>query len=169
MLHRIYLIGYMGSGKSTIAAALSERLSWDWIDVDEIISTRSGLSISEIFRRYGEEDFRALESSALHRSINREHLIIATGGGAPCHNDNLQLMQESGETVYLKCLPSTLEQRLQEETHLRPLIANMSKKELPVYIEKHLAEREAFYNQADYVIEADGPVDQIVSAIAASL
>ncbi len=169
LLHRIYLIGYMGSGKSTIAAALSERLSWDWIDIDEVISTRSGLSIPEIFRRYGEEDFRSLESSALHRSISQEHVVIATGGGAPCHNDNLQLMKESGELVYLKCHVQTLEQRLVEESHLRPLIAGLSKRELPVYIEKHLTEREEFYNQADYIIDADNQVDQVVSSIVETL
>ena len=169
MLHRIYLIGYMGSGKTTIAAALSERLSWDWIDIDEVITTRSGLSISELFRRYGEEDFRSLETSAIHRSFSQDHHVIATGGGTACHNDNLSLMKESGEVIYLKCQPSTLEQRLLEETHLRPLIAGLSKKELPAYIESHLARREEFYNQADYIIEADGDIEQIVSSIVETL
>jgi len=169
LLHRIYLIGYMGSGKSTIAAALSQRLSWDWIDIDDVISTRSGLSIPEIFRRYGEDDFRSLETSALRRTIEDDHLIIATGGGAPCYNENLQLMKESGELVYLQCHSNTLEERLSDEAHLRPLIASLSKKELPDYIQKHLARREEFYMQADYIITADGEVEQIVSSIVETL
>lgn len=159
----------MGSGKSTIAIALSERLSWQWHDTDDDIVRRTGLPISEIFRRYGEDDFRSLESSALYRSAQQEHAVIATGGGAPCHNDNLNLMKKQGEVVYLRCSVDALVDRLSKEREHRPLVSSISSKRLPDHIRDHLNEREEYYSQADYVIDADQPVDRIVDAIVASL
>jgi len=153
-MNRIFLIGFMGCGKSTVGRNLARALNWKFIDLDQFIQEQEGLSITEIFSRQGEEVFRMLEKNALEKVSILENVVIATGGGAPCHHNNLEQMKETGLTIYLKLEPEGLLERLLPARKSRPLIANKSDDELLLFIRKKLAEREPFYNQASVVADA---------------
>ena len=164
-MDRIYLIGYMASGKSTVGKELAKQQGWTFIDLDELIMNRSGLSIPEIFRRYGEGIFRQLESSALVSTLEMKKTVIATGGGAPCYNDNMDIIKQSGTSIFLKGSINTIVKRLQEDTSVRPIIKEKNEEELQSFIEEHLVERMSFYNQADFTINIDQPISTIVDDI----
>ena len=158
---RIFLLGYMGSGKSTIGDALAARLQLPFIDLDKRIEAHEGSNVSEIFERNGEHYFRSIESAVLEELIRTEaSAVIATGGGTPCFNSNLDLMHVNGVTVYLKCRIETLMQRLQGTAETRPLLqaAGFSP-------ENHLKARESVYQQAQHVIANDGEINAAVDAI----
>lgn len=153
-MNRIFLIGFMGCGKSTVGRNLARALNWKFIDLDQFIQEQEGLSITEIFNQQGEEVFRLLEKNALEKAATLENVVIATGGGAPCHHNNLERMKESGLTIYLKLEPEGLLERLLAARKSRPLIANKSDDELLLFIREKLAEREPFYNQASVIADA---------------
>lgn len=153
-MNRIFLIGFMGCGKSTVGRNLARALNWKFIDLDQFIQEQEGLSITEIFNQQGEEVFRLLEKNALEKAATLENVVIATGGGAPCHHNNLERMKESGLTIYLKLEPEGLLERLLPARKSRPLIANKSDDELLLFIREKLAEREPFYNQASVIADA---------------
>lgn len=153
-MKRIFLIGFMGCGKSTVGRNLARALNWKFIDLDQFIQEQEGLSITEIFSQQGEEVFRMLEKNALEKVATIENVVIATGGGAPCHHNNLGRMKETGLTIYLKLEPEGLLERLLPARKSRPLIANKSDNELLLFIREKLAEREPFYNQASVIADA---------------
>ncbi len=153
-MNRIFLIGFMGCGKSTVGRNLARALNWKFIDLDQFIQEQEGLSITEIFSQQGEEVFRMLEKNALDKVATLENVVIATGGGAPCTHNNLERMKETGLTIYLKLEPEGLLERLLPARKSRPLIANKSDDELLLFIREKLAEREPFYNQASVVADA---------------
>ncbi len=152
---KIFLIGYMGSGKSTLGKALATILSVPFIDMDNAIELMSGQSISEIFEKHGEAYFRNLESKALKDMEGVEAAIVACGGGTPCFNDNLEWMNKEGLTIYLKLSPQSIVQRLKNKRDERPLIKNKSEKELHDFIEQHLNSRTVFYEQAQLIYSTD--------------
>ena len=149
---RLYLIGYMGSGKSTIAKNLANKLSLEYVDLDNYIEEQHGMSIDEIFQNHSEKYFRDLETAALKELSIKENVIISTGGGTPCFNDNMDLIKKSGISVYLKIDPNMLIHRLQNSHTVRPLIQNKSQQELFDYVTMSLAAREPFYSQANITI-----------------
>ena len=158
---RIFLLGYMGSGKSTIGDALAALLQLPFIDLDKRIEAHEGRSVSEIFERNGESYFRSIESAVLEELIRTEaSAVIATGGGTPCFNSNLDLMHVNGITVYLKCSIETLMQRLQGTAETRPLLQTAG-----FSPENHLKARESFYQQAQHVFANDGEINAAVDAI----
>src|SRR5215510_8108006 len=122
---KIFLVGFMGSGKSTLAEKLSELMDVSFIDLDSKIEESEGKSVNEIFKERGEEYFRSLEAEALRKTARVRDAIIATGGGAPCFNDNMEWMNENGVTVYLKAEPGELYHRLLKERETRPLLASL--------------------------------------------
>lgn len=149
----IYIIGFMGSGKSTAGKKLSGVLGWTFIDIDRKIEEVAGKTIPQIFAGDGEDVFRKIESDVL-KSINPgEGTIVSTGGGTPCHGNNMDLMLETGLTVYLKMTPEQLTYRLLESTSVRPLIKNVSDEQLPEFIEKVLSVREKYYSRAEIIID----------------
>lgn len=158
-MNRIFLIGFMGCGKSTVGRNLARALNWKFIDLDQFIQEQERLSITEIFSRQGEEVFRMLEKNALEKVATIENAVIATGGGAPCHYNNLERMKETGLTIYLKLEPEGLLERLLPARKSRPLIANKSNDELLFFIREKLTEREPFYNRA--AVTADASVTGI--------
>ena len=150
---RIFLIGYMGSGKTSIGKRIAEKLHFQFIDMDQHIESQLNKSIAEIFDEYGEAFFRELERKSLLEISNRENAIIATGGGAPCHFDNIDVMNRNGVTVYIRLSPKQLSDRL-KTTNIkkRPLLANQNEDDLENYIQQNLSKRELVYLQAQLIV-----------------
>jgi len=154
-MERIFIIGYMGSGKTTVGKLLARSLSLEFIDLDAYIENKYRKTISALFAGKGEEEFRKIESQALHEVAQFEDVVISTGGGAPCYLDNMALMNQAGTTVYIKADPEELAARLQVSKTVRPLIYGKSKEELVPFITEHLAQRERYYNSAKIVYHTD--------------
>jgi shikimate kinase len=148
----IYVIGFMGSGKSTAGKRLAVSLGWEFLDLDRVIEDKTGKKIPQIFSQDGEAAFRKAESEALKGIDNKKGIVVATGGGTPCHDDNMDYMLEHGLTVYLKMTPDQLTHRLLESSTARPLIQNVSDEDLPSFIAKALMTRESFYNRAEIIV-----------------
>ncbi len=150
---KIYLIGFMGCGKSTFGAELARKLNFMFVDLDEYIVENQERSIEQIFKEEGEDGFRDIERDELGKLSGLFDTVIATGGGTPCFHDNLEWMNATGTSIYLKTPPEILAARLAPEKEHRPLIANLSDKELPDFIHKKILERSAFYEQAEIIYE----------------
>lgn len=151
---KVFLIGYMGSGKSKTAEAVGKLLKLKVIDLDAQIMKEQGMSISEIFEKFGQEHFRLLEKTALHNTIKEKNVVISTGGGTPCYFDNMEWMNNHGITVYLEANAGLLFHRLSSAKAGRPLIENLSDVELMEQISGHLAVRVPFYRQAKLIVSA---------------
>jgi shikimate kinase len=148
----IFLIGYMGSGKSTVGKKLAKLLQYGFADLDDHIEKRGGRRIADIFALEGEEEFRRLERLYLEKLCKLENYVIASGGGTACFGKNIALMKNSGKVVYLKLTAASLAKRLLQSDNQRPLLKNTGNKSLENFIEEHLAQREKFYGQADLVV-----------------
>lgn len=151
---RIYLIGFMGSGKSNIGKKLAARLGYSFLDLDNLIENEQKLTIAEIFSEKGEEAFRTMERCALHQTFEMKDVVVSTGGGAPVFFDNMEQMNEKGLCIYLKATPDVLISRLVSNQHQRPLIAKLSQEDLQVYIEEQLEKRSLYYEKAILHTEA---------------
>lgn len=151
---KIFLIGFMGCGKTTIANMLSYELKFPVIDLDITIEESQKMSIAKIFSRKGEEQFRKIESREL-RKINDHEAIVACGGGTPCYHDNMDWINENGLSVYLKVKEQKLFERLSRVKNTRPMIAGMSDKQLKEFIRNKMKERETFYMQAKIIAALD--------------
>jgi shikimate kinase len=163
-MNRIFLIGYMGSGKTTVGKLLAARLGYSFIDMDVHIEEKMFKSISQIFTELGEEQFRLLEQQSLHEVAQFDHVVISTGGGAPCFFDNMEYMKGQGDTVYLKLSPAELAERLEtSHANKRPLLANRKGEELQQFIAEGLEGREAYYAKATYTVS--GEIESTVSQI----
>lgn len=154
---KIFMIGFMGCGKSTLGKKLALKLGYPFIDIDKVIESRINMSIREYFEKNGENSFRELESSILKTTQLPENSIIATGGGAPCFFDNLEWMNENGTTVYLSLSPKALAKRLESATDQRPVLQNLKGEKLELFIADKLLEREKCYKQAELIVKG---VDQ---------
>ena len=152
---KIFLIGFMGSGKTYWGKLWAEKSGLAFVDLDEIVEGDKGKSAAEIFAKDGEAHFRELESMALKTFTHKDNIIIACGGGTPCFNDNISWMNKTGSSVYLKSSPENILKRLITETEKRPLIKNLQGNELLFYISEKIKEREFFYQQAKFVLEVD--------------
>lgn len=149
----IYIIGFMGSGKSTTGKKLASILDWSFIDLDRKIEEVTGITIPELFATHGETYFRNVETEILRNLGAQIKTVISTGGGAPCHSGNMDFMFESGLTIYLKLTPAQLRSRLAESKHERPLIKGLTYEGLLSFIEERIAIREKWYNLADITME----------------
>ena len=154
-MQKIFLIGYMGSGKTSVGKCLAQKIGLQFIDLDFFIENRYRKTINEIFEEKGEPGFRELEHRSLLEIVNFENTVISTGGGAPCFYNNMDIMNQSGITVYLKTSVDELAKRLDSCKHNRPLIKDKNIEELKEYITENVAKREAFYNQASIVIDVE--------------
>jgi shikimate kinase len=164
---RIFLIGYMGCGKSTIGRGLAKNMGLDFIDLDSYIESRNFKTIPEIFAQEGEDAFRRAEQKALHEVTEFDNLVVATGGGAPCFFDNMEVIKRSGKSVYLNGSPRILAARLLKSKTERPLIKGKSESELVAFIDETLARRSVWYKQADVVLDFDRDltIDEVRKAI----
>ena len=153
---KIFLIGFMGSGKSTAGKILAEALGYSFIDLDEAIENGENKTIREIFEQEGEPHFRVLEAQYLKALKSKDNIVIATGGGTPCHNDLIKWMNDEGMTIYLQATVDQLELRLRKEMSERPLLMDKDPSELRQYIKDTLAKRDADYNKAKMKLPATG-------------
>ena len=149
----IFLLGFMGCGKSTKAKQLANRLNCSVIDLDAEIVKKVGKSITEYFAEFGESAFRKLESETLKTFPYPEQCIVATGGGLPCFFDHIDWMNAKGQTVYLQMTPAQLVSRLGNRDK-RPLLKGMDDKQLLIFIENKLEERNPFYTKSKVIIDA---------------
>jgi len=151
---KIFLIGFMGSGKTYWGRLLSQKLGLPFFDLDEQIVNAENQSINEIFESRGEEYFRLKEKEILH-IITESHnaFIMSCGGGAPCYFNNIEYMNQAGITVWINASADTIFARLVKERSHRPLLKNVSDDELKSFIKKKFADRRIFYEQAGVSIE----------------
>ncbi|NND09292.1 MAG: shikimate kinase [Saprospiraceae bacterium] len=150
---RIFLIGFMGVGKSTLGQVLAERLHRPFIDLDEWIEDKMEMPISEIFSNYGELFFRKLEHENLQEVIERyDRFVMGTGGGLPCFGNNISKMNKSGICIYLKASADEISARLAHSSGKRPILDAMGKDQRKQHIAGLLNEREAKYNEAQLVV-----------------
>ena len=152
---KIFLIGFMGSGKTYWGKKWASLSGLEFFDIDEIVEQEQQKTIAEIFAEDGEQHFRNLETYALKKFPGNENAIIACGGGTPCFNDNLSWMNENGTSVYLQSSPENILKRLVSEKQKRPLIKHLQQDELLFYIREKIKEREAFYKQAKIIVNVD--------------
>lgn len=152
---RIFLVGYMGAGKTTLGRALAAATGLSFIDLDNYIEQRYHKSIAQLFAERGEEGFRDTERRMLHEVGDFENAIISTGGGTPCFFDNMEYMNTQGTTVYLDVPVERLFIRLSIARSKRPLIKEKSDAELMAFIVEQLEKRAPHYGKAQYTFEAD--------------
>lgn len=156
---RIFLIGFMGAGKTHWGRLLSEKLGIRFFDLDEQVAEHAGKTIPDIFAAEGEEYFRLLEKEVLY-IITESHdsFIMACGGGSPCYFNNIDYMNEAGTTVWINTPLSILFERLVKEKDKRPLIRQLSEEQLQAFIGKKFADRKIYYEQAEITVE-DEPLE----------
>lgn len=165
---RLYLIGYMFCGKSTIGKQLARRMDYDFMDLDDTIEKRYHISVNDLFQRYGETAFRQLEASMLMTTAKRDNIVVACGGGTPCHYNNMLFIRQQGYSIYLKLGADDIMLRYKNSRHKqqRPLLQGLTPSEIQQYITAQLAAREEYYSQADLTIDAFRPSpSQIVENI----
>lgn len=149
---KLFLIGFMGSGKTYWGKIWAEKNGLAFYDLDEEIEKKNGKTIAAIFEKEGEEYFRQIETEALHTFSEKQNCIIACGGGAACFNENMQWMNENGTTVYLSATLQYIFNHVIDGQHKRPLIKKLNQAELLFFIQQKLKEREPFYNQAKFIL-----------------
>jgi shikimate kinase len=175
---RIYLTGFMGSGKSTIGPILANTLGYDFVDIDKAIEHQTGKTVREIFKNPGEEYFRTLERALIQKLLLKELMVVSLGGGTIADPVNFPLIRASGILVYLKTGPEHLFKRLHHKSD-RPILVDiagdrLSEEALRMRIRELHARREQFYDQADIVISTDEQkvgitVDKIVKQLSGLL
>lgn len=163
---RIFLIGFMGSGKSHIGKRLAPKMGYEFIDLDQLIEANANKKISEIFKLEGEEYFRQLESTTLKSLGQKDKIIISTGGGTPCFFDNMEWMKAHGKTIFLDVATTILVDRLLPRTAHRPLLAEKSSEEITSFIEKKLAARRKDYEQSEIIlVQKEVEMDRVAALI----
>lgn len=164
---KIYLIGFMGSGKTHWGKLLSEKLGILFFDLDVQVAEHTGKSIPEIFASEGEEQFRLIEKDILH-IITESHgsFVLSSGGGTPCYFNNIDYMKQAGTVIWINTPLETLYKRLVEEKQNRPLIKDLTDEQLNSFIQKKFSDRRIYYEQADVSVEED-PVhlDKLIEII----
>ncbi|NDF60776.1 MAG: AAA family ATPase [Crocinitomicaceae bacterium] len=148
----IYLIGFMGCGKSTLGKKVANKIHYEFIDLDQLIEERTSSSISDIFQKKGEEFFRVLEHQIIVEISKAKNTIIALGGGTPCYFNNLEIINETGVSLYLERPAKELYQRIKNAKDTRPLVRSKSDEELLEFIEKLLTERSFHYQRSTYTV-----------------
>ncbi|HOU27358.1 MAG TPA: shikimate kinase [Paludibacteraceae bacterium] len=149
---RIFLVGFMGTGKTTFGKKLSQKIHFSFIDTDLYIENNFHKTINEIFAEKGEEGFRTIETKILAEIAEIENVVIATGGGTPCFNNNMALMNSKGLTIYLETPTPDIAQRLITGKTKRPLLKDKTSEEIVEFIEEILPKRSTYYKKADLTI-----------------
>ena len=154
-MNRIYIVGYMGAGKTTAAKRIASRLGWDVADTDAMFEEKYRISVHDFFDKYDEPLFRKLESQVLKSTENMEHTVVSTGGGLACFFDNMEWMNAHGLTVFMRISPEAAADRILHSKRKRPLTENKTEAELADYIRQHYAERLPYYEQARVTVKAE--------------
>jgi shikimate kinase len=149
----LFLVGFMGCGKTTLGRKLANRLGHEFIDLDEVLEAQAGMTIAEYFSTHGEAQFRQLESDVLKQINYPANAIVSTGGGLPCFFNNMDWMNSNGRTFYVKLSPAILADRLENGKANRPVLQNKHGDELIAFIGEKLMERDPFYSQATFIVD----------------
>ena len=149
---KIFLIGFMGSGKSTFGKKLSKEISLPFIDLDKEIEKKAKCSISEIFKYLGEESFRNMESELLKSFEHLEGFVMATGGGTPCFFNNIEYINSTGTSIYIQLDTKSIFNRLSNAKNIRPTIKDKKEDDLMTFIEETFQERKSIYEQAHFTV-----------------
>ena len=154
-MNRIYIVGYMGAGKTTAARRLAQRMGWEVVDTDDLFEEKYKISVCDFFNKYDEPLYRKLESEVLKETENLEHVVISTGGGTACYFDNMDWMNQHGLTVFLRISPKAVVDRLLHAKRKRPLAEGKSETELTEFVNQHYTSRLPYYEQAKITIKSE--------------
>lgn len=165
----IFLIGFMGSGKSHWGKIWAERNQLSFIDLDELIEKDAGKSIAAIFESKGEDYFRLLESEALRKLEGFQNTIIACGGGTPCFYNNIDWMNQHGITIYIESTPVQILERVFAEKEKRPLLKKLNEAELLFFIEQKLKERQPHYSKATITVQSVSLHEEVLPELTSSI
>ncbi|MBR3702300.1 MAG: shikimate kinase [Alistipes sp.] len=159
---KLFLVGYMGCGKSSLGRKIAKRAEMRFVDMDSVIEEREGASVSDIFRYEGEEYFRGKERELIEEvALAADDVVVSTGGGVPTWQDNMSRMNEIGEVVYLRRTAERIASRLSPHgRQKRPKLRGLNDEELVRFMRENMAEREPFYSQARYCIDCDNLSDE---------
>ena len=160
---KVFLIGYMGCGKSTVGKKLAAKLNLLFIDFDDYIESKTARNIPEIFESEGEEKFRTLEKKYLEEIVQKENCVISLGGGTPCFNNNIELVNKNGISVYIEMTAEALAKRLIKARRKRPLIQGMNEVDLKFFIEANLEKRAPHYSHAKYTVKSENQTAEEVA------
>ena len=167
---RIFLVGFMGAGKSVIGRRLAKSLDLSFYDLDEEIESRYKMSVSSIFHKYDEACFRKLETSVLESFSEKDNYVLSCGGGTPCFGNNMSLLNSLGTTIYIKLPAEKLASRIANSFHKRPLTEGKSEAELASYVRESLSVRETFYSKAKIIVDgSDADKDALLEKILGQL
>ena len=165
----VYLVGYMGAGKTTAGKLLADKLGWHFVDLDDAFEQIHGLTTADYIRQYGLEAFRKKEKYVVEDLADTpyEHVVYATGGGYPCWEDNMECLKELGTSFYIRWSPQHLAKRLSlTDLSQRPVLQGRTEEELLAFIAPQLEAREPYYSQADYIIDIEECTEQSDQQIA---
>ena len=166
---RVYLTGYMYSGKTTVGHKLASRLGYQWADLDKMLETTFHTSIPIFFKRYGEEAFRKIEQKMLHSTVDLDNIVISTGGGTPCFFDNIEWMNLHGTSIYFDVTVETLLRRAAQSKKPRPILAGLTDEQRSLYVRQQLSQRLPYYQKAQIIFPADQPdIEQLVQLISSA-
>jgi shikimate kinase len=160
-MKNIYLIGFMGAGKSSVARMIEEQTKAKRIEMDELIEEQQGMKITEIFEQYGENHFRNLETELLRSFVGQENLVVSCGGGSVLRDENTALMKQDGQIILLTATPETIYERVKDSTNRPILNGNMNVEYISGLMEKR---RERYETVADLVVATDGKTKDAICA-----
>lgn len=165
---RVFLIGFMASGKSTVGKKLANKIALPFIDLDDYIEGKYNTTIRELMNDRGQDIFREIERDSLNSVIKEnKSAIISTGGGTPCYFDNMERMKSTGETIYIEVDIPIIVDRLMHSKKERPLVLGKTKEDLSSYVKDLLEKRDAFYKQAKYIVNGKSlKLEELISLIA---
>ena len=151
---RLYLIGYMGTGKSTLGRKIAKRTELPFFDTDKMVEEAEGATVADIITFAGEEYFRKAERRALEQTAEVESAVVSTGGGLPIWGDNMEWIEAHGVSIYLQRAPEQILSRLSPHgRQKRPKLRGLNDEELVAFMTANMAEREPFYSQAKYCVD----------------
>jgi len=165
-MNRIYIVGYMGAGKTTVARRLATRLGWAVADTDDLFEEKYRISVDDFFHKYDEALYRKLESQVLKETESLENVVVSTGGGTACYFDNMDWMNQHGLTVFLHISEKAVIDRLIHAKRKRPLSTGKSEAELTAFVQQHYTSRLPFYEKAKITVKSeDLDLDNLVQLV----